>query len=189
MANKVKFGLRNVYYSKITVGAGGAITYGTPVAIPGAVNLSGSPVGDSNDFFADDIIYFNSTANQGYEGELEIALVPKSFYTDIMGLTEDSNGALIESADAIASAFALGFEVQGDSKGRRTWYYNCTCARPNQDASTKESGITPSTEKLSIKMMPRSTDKKVRATLELSDTNTAAYNGFFSAVYEQTASM
>ena len=106
-----------------------------------------------------------------------------------MGLTEDSNGALVEVADAIAAPFALGFEVQGDDKGRRTWYYNCTCARPNQDANTKESGITPSTEKLSIKMMPRSTDKKVRASMELSDTNATAYNGFFSAVYEQTASM
>ena len=39
MANKVKFGLRNVYYSVITETADG-IEYGTPKQILGAVNMS-----------------------------------------------------------------------------------------------------------------------------------------------------
>lgn len=187
--NKIKYGLRNVYYSKITVGEGGAISYATPVAIPGAVSITASPVGDSVDFNADDIVYFQNTANQGYEGELNVALLAKNFLKDIMKLTEDSNGALIESADAIPAAFALGFEVQGDSKPRRTWFLNCTCARPNADAQTKETGITPATETLAIKMMPRSTDHKVKVTLELTDDNTSAYNSFFSEVYETPASI
>lgn len=189
MANKIKYGLRSVYYAKITEGAGGAITYGSPVAIPGAVNLSLSGVGDTNDFYADDTIYYSSTANQGYEGDLEIALIPQSFYTDILGLTTDSNGALIENADATVSAFALGFEVQGDNKPRRTWLYNCKASRPNQDAQTAEAGITPATETLSIKVMPRIADKNVKVTMEKSNTNETAYNGFFSAVYEKTGSV
>ena len=60
MANKIKYGLRSVYYAKITEGEGGAITYETPVAIPGAVNLSLSGVGDTNDFYADDTIYYST---------------------------------------------------------------------------------------------------------------------------------
>lgn len=39
MANKVKFGFRNVSYSKITV-TGGVETYATPVKIPGGVNVA-----------------------------------------------------------------------------------------------------------------------------------------------------
>lgn len=183
--NKVKFGLRNVYYSKITIGQNNAYTYGTPVAIPGAVNLSLSPSGDSTDFYADDVIYYSDTANQGYEGDLEIALVPKSFKKDIMGMAEDANGALIENANDKFSAFALGFEVQGDEKGRRTWFYNCTVARPNQDASTKENTKTPATETLSLKAMPRLSDNAVKACLELNEDNATAYNGFFSEVYEK----
>ena len=188
MANKVKYGLRNIYYSKMTV-SGGTVSYATPVAMPGAVSLTASPVGDSVDFNADDIIYFQSTANQGYEGELEVSLINESFLTDIMKFTKDSNGALVESADIIPESFALGFEIQGDSKPRRTWFYNCTCARPNADAKTKETGINPDTEKLSIKMMPRGTDHNVKVSLELTDDNTSAYNSFFSAVYESSSSI
>ena len=186
---KVKFGLRNVHYSKITIGANGAYTYGTPVKIPGAVKLTGSASGDSSDFFADDSVYFSDASNQGYEGELELALVPESFLTDILGEVRDSNGALIENADAKINPFALLFEVQGDEKGRRVCFYNCTATRPNQDAQTQEKSKTPSTQTMSLKMMPRLSDKKVKVVLPLTEDNTAAYNGFFDNVYEQASSI
>lgn len=184
MANKVKFGLRNVSYSKITI-ANGDETYATPVAIPGAVNISLAPAGDTAEFYADDSLYFSQAANNGYTGDLEIALIPESFYTDILGMTVDTNGALVEGADATPSAFALCFEVQGDDKGRKTWLYNCSCARPNQDAATKEAGITPNTETLSLIVAPRVSDKKVKVSMVLSATNETAYNGFFTQVYEE----
>ena len=38
--NKVEFGLRNVHYAVITEGDDGAITYGTPTKIPGAVSIT-----------------------------------------------------------------------------------------------------------------------------------------------------
>ena len=37
--NKVMFGLKNVYYASVTVGTN-SVTYGTPIAWPGAVSLS-----------------------------------------------------------------------------------------------------------------------------------------------------
>ena len=38
--NKVKFGLSHVYYALLTYGENDAITFGTPVAIKGGVNLT-----------------------------------------------------------------------------------------------------------------------------------------------------
>ncbi len=184
MSNKVKFGLRNVKYSKITI-SGGVETYATPVPIPGAVNIALAPAGDTAEFYAVDSLYFTQANNQGYTGDLEIALIPEAFMLDILGMTVDDNEALIESADAATSAFALCFEVQGDTKGRKTWLYNCTCARPNQDAATKEKGITPSTDKLSLIVAPRVSDKKVKVSLVLGDTNETAYNSFFTTVYTE----
>ena len=48
-ANKVKFGLKNVHYAMLTE-EGEEVTYGTPVRIPGAVNLSMDAQGDTSTF-------------------------------------------------------------------------------------------------------------------------------------------
>ena len=181
-ANKVKYGLSNVYVAPFTL-SGSTYTYETPVAVPGAVNLTLSAAGDTNDFYADNVIYFSSTANQGYEGELELAMITDYIRTNILGETTDTNGALIENADAKPSGFAFGFQIEGDKKNRRFWYYNCSLTRPANNGATTESTITPQTDTLSLKAMPRIDNKMVRAMIELSDTNTTAYNNFFGSVY------
>lgn len=181
MANKIKYGLRNVYYAKATEGVGGALTYVTPVAIPGAVNLSLSQEGESNPFYADDVIYFQSVSNNGYSGTLEIALVPDSFKTDILGETADAKDVMIETADVQPAEFALLFEFQGDDKATRHLMYRCTCSRPDVTGATKEASIEPQTETLNITVMPRINDMKVKASCPFSSSE---YAGWFSAVYE-----
>lgn len=190
--NKVKFGLKNVWVAPLTekydaITNKYTYTYDAPFAIKGAVNLSTSAVGDTNDMYADDVIYYSNSANQGYEGDFEMALVPEDFETKILGFTKDSNGAIIENSNAKSRAFALGFEVTGDSKGRKTWFYNCTAARPSMNAQTKESGATPQTDTLSLKFMPRLGDNAVKAVLTENETNKSVFDSFFSKVYESNS--
>lgn len=183
-ANKVKFGLSNVHIAPITaVSNTGVPTYGTIISVPGAVNLSLSPSGDKNDFYADNIKYFTSQANQGYEGDLELALIPDEVRTQILGEVQDANGAYFENANAKLKNCAIGFQIDGDQKNRKFWYFNCSLSRPANNGSTKENTITPQTDTLSITAMPRESDKEVRAFMEESATNTAAYNAFFENVY------
>lgn len=186
--NKVKFGLSNVVMAVMTEN-GNSITYGTPIAVNGAVSLSLEPQGDTNDFYADNYIYFSTTANQGYEGDLEIAMIPDAIRTAIMGETVDTNGAYIETSNDTFKNFAFGFQIEGDAKARKFWYYNCSLTRPTNAGSTIESSKEPQTDTLTIKAMPRSTDLKVRVYMEKTDDNTTAYNGFFTAVYESPASI
>lgn len=181
---KVKFGLSNVHIAPLTYN-GSAYTYGKVIAIPGAVNLNLEASGDTSDFFADNIKYFSASANQGYEGDLEIAMLPDELRETIFGETKDQNGAYIESADDVIKPFAFGFQIEGDEKGRRFWYYNCTVSRPNNEASTVETSKEPATDSLSLKAMPRETDKKVRVLLPESATNAVAYSSFFETVYEE----
>lgn len=188
MANKVKFGLSNCVIAPITAVGDSSYTYGTPIAVPGAVNLTLSPSGDTNDFYADNLIYFSSTANQGYEGDLEIAMIPDAIRTGILGETIDSNGALIETANDTNTNFAFGFQIEGDKQNRRFWYYNCSLTRPANNGATNESTITPQTDTLTMKAMPRLTDRKVRVMLEKTDDNVNVYNSFFSTVYEAETS-
>lgn|GEM_PF-3649688 len=44
---------------------------------------------ESSPFYADGIVYFRSTANNGYSGDLEIALIPEWFRTETLSLTAD----------------------------------------------------------------------------------------------------
>lgn len=180
--NKIQFGLRNVYYAKITATAeDGTPTYGTPVRIPGGVNLSLSAEGGSdNPFYADDIIYFNSFSNNGYTGSLEVAMLPASFYTDILGDTVDATtGIRAEKADATPSEFALFFEFQGDKNATRHCSLRCSCNRPEITGATKEDNITPQTTTVDITSMPRLNDQAV---IYHCERGAAAYDTWFNAV-------
>lgn len=185
MKNKVKFGLSNVHIAKMIFGEDGTITYDTPFAIPGAVNLSLDAEGEETPFYADNVKYYNSYANNGYSGDLEIADIPEEFRIKILGEKKDKNGALIESSDVEISPFALMYQIEGDQSGRRCVYYNTTVSRPSSEASTVEESKEPKTDTLSITTGPRSTDKKVRAILERTEENTTVYDNFYKSVYEE----
>lgn len=184
--NKIKYGLSNVHIAKITE-TDGEITYGAPIAMPGAVSLTTEAEGDTTDFYADNIKYFVAVANNGYTGDLELAMTPDEFLTEILGQEEDNNGALIESSDDTNARFALMGEIEGDQRKRRFVYYDCTATRPSAEMNTTEESIEPQTDTISITMAPRSTDNVIKAVIELSDTNQAVYDTFFEQVYEKNA--
>lgn len=184
--NKVKFGLSNVHIAKITENEG-KIEYGIPFAMPGAISLSADPAGDTTPFYADNIKYYIATSNQGYEGDLEIAMTPDEFLKEILGQKEDSNGAIFESADDTNARFALMGEIEGDAKKRRFVYFDCTAARPSAEMNTVEESKEPQTDTISITMSPRSTDKAIKAVIEASETNQTVYNKFFEKVYEKNS--
>lgn len=182
MANKVKFGLKSVHYAVITVGEDGAFAYGTPVAIPGAVNLSLSPLGDKTEFYADDDLYFNTTPNNGYEGSLEVALVPDSFKKDVLGYTEDVNKVLFENSEALPKDFALLFEFKGDKNSVRHVLYKVSAARANIESGTKTSSVEVKTETFDITASP-DPNKHVKAKAEPTATG---YDAWYTSVYEYT---
>ena len=184
--NKVKYNLKNVHAAVLTKGDDGTFTYATPVAIPGAVSLSLDAEGDSSPFYADGIVYFRSTANNGYSGDLEIALVPEWFRTDILQEKKDSNGVLIERSDVTESVyFALLFEFDGDVNAIRHVLYNCTASRPSIESQTKESSIEPGTETLALTADPRE-DGLVKSRTG-DETSAATYNNWYKNVYVPSA--
>ena len=185
MGNKVKYNLKNVHAAKLTESVvDGAVkyTYAAPQAIPGAVSISLDAEGDSSPFYADGIVYFRSVANNGYSGELEIALIPEWFRTDILQETLDSNGVLVEKSDQAESVkFALLFEFDGDVRAIRHVMYNCTASRPSIESETKEDTIEPGTEKLSLTADPRE-DGLVKS--RTGDTTSAeTYQNWYKSVY------
>ena len=185
--NKVKFGLTNVYFAKITtVSSAGTPSYGTCTRILGAVNLNLSATGDGTDFYADDSVFFHTQANNGYSGTLEMALISDDFKKDILGEVTNTAGVQFEKSDAQTAEFALMFEFQGDANATRHLLYRCTASRPDVASQTKEASVSPVTETLNLTALPRLDNAYVKAKVEA--TATTVYNAWFNAVYTGTAS-
>lgn len=184
MSNKVTFGLKNVHIAFLNAASSTPPEWKTPVKIPGAVRFTPTPQGQESTFYADNDPYFVVTANNGYTAELEMALVPDEILAEALGWEIDTNGMLVEIADAIPKPFALLGQIEGDKKNRRFAYYYCIASRPTKEHATKNETITPATDVLSLIITPIEIGGKtiVKGVMELSDTNKTAYNSFFTAV-------
>jgi hypothetical protein len=179
--NKVKFGLKNCHYAIVTLGEDGTVTFGTPVAMPGAVSLSLDAEGDNDPFYADDSVYYMVSNNNGYSGDFELALIPESFLTDVMHETEDANGVMLRT---------------------RTWSRSilpCSLSSPATRGRSATACITAARPVLPFPAAPRRTPQRCRrkrsphcfsASFRLvkvktgTNTTDAVYNAWYNAVYE-----
>ena len=189
MPNKIKYGLKRVFYATCSIGTDGSATYGTPKAFPGAVNISLEPQGDITNFYADDIVYWAGANNNGYQGDLEMALISDDFRKDCLGEAADGKSVLVESVNNSSQHFALLFEFTGDQSQKRHVFYNCVANRPQVAGSTKGESIDPQTETVSINAMSiyNTTLQKdvIKATAD-SSADSTTYSGWYSAVYQTT---
>ena len=183
-SNKVKYNLKNTHYALLTVAEDGSVAYGTPVSLPGSVSLSLDANGEPENFYADGIAYYVINNNMGYEGDLELALIPESFRTDVLNEKLDSKGVLIENSDVELASFALLFEFDGDVKHIRHVMYNCSASRPGIEGKTNEDTKEVQTETLTIKATPLSSGIVKAKTGNTTDETT--YNNWYKTVYVPT---
>lgn len=185
-ANKVKFGLKNVHYALLTAGEDGEVTFATPVPIPGAVNLSMEAQGETSTFYADDMAYYVTAANDGYSGDLEIAVIPDSYRKDVLGEKEDeTDKVLVENVTAEPKPHALLFEFAGDQKAVRHVLYNCAATRPGLTGATTNKSKEPTTEKITLTASPLS-NGNIRAKTT-PDTPDEKYKSWYTAVWQPAA--
>ena len=183
MSEKVTFGIKNVYYAVKTVSELGAVSYGTPVRLPGASEISLPTVGDPVKVYADNVVYVKFNVNQGYEGNLSIYNIPESFSKDILGMSTDGNGVLVENASAVQKDFALLFEFDTDTaKTKRNVLYNVSAGRPDQNGKTKEESIDPEAYSIPIAATPLEGTEWVKASV-VGDSTNATWTNWFSSVY------
>lgn len=185
MDNKVLFGLSNVHFAIVTVGADGVASFGEPHKQPGAVNLTLDPNGSVTPFYADNMIYYQAPANQGYTGTLEMALFDDWFHLNVLGDTKDSNGVMVENSNASPKPFAMMYEVQGDQKAARRVLYYVTVERGSETAATKGETTEPQTTSMNITVSPLPGSMNVKA-YTTEDVDSETFNNWYSQVYTPT---
>lgn len=185
--NKVQFGLSKAAFAPYTV-TGGVVTFETPIPIPGAVSLTLDPRGELAEFYADNILYYVASSNQGYDASLEIATIPEQFAIEALGEVLDvTDGVITEVADAQGKPFAFLFQFEGDVKATRHVMFNCTANRPSISSSTKTTSTEPGTSELTLVSSPIEIDGKLLVkTKTTAATNDAIYNAWYTSVYEPT---
>ena len=184
----VRFGLSNVHYA-IKNGTGN--TYGDPKPIKGAVQLTTSPEGDSNTFYADNRAYFVTETNNGYSGTLEVAAVNDEFLEEVLGYEKEAtSGLTIETTEAHPASVVLMFEVDGNEEKQRTALYGVTFSRIETEANTKAESTEPDTVTLNFNAIGEQftvgggTKNVVKATASSTGTPSDAYDKFMAKVPE-----
>ena len=179
--NKVKYNICNVHYALLSESEDGEITFAKPVALPGAVSLSLDKNGEPSTFYADGVKYYTINNSMGYDGDLELALIPESFRTDVLKEELDSNKVLLENSNAETGSFALLFEFDGDVRKIRHVLYNCAASRPSIEGKTNEEEKEVQTETISIQARPLPNGYVKAKTGD--QTSDATYAGWYSEVY------
>lgn len=174
--NKIKYGIKNAHVAKIISGDANGYTYGTPFACPGMKSVSLNNSMSTANVPADDIDdYASQSVNNGYEGTVEIVVLPKEFEEQILN---DSNG--VEDSDAKMSEFAFMFEFDGDVNKGRSCLWRCALTqRPSIVHNTKSSNFSVDTDTINIKSMPRLDNRKVKGKCY---EDWDVYANFFNAV-------
>lgn len=187
--NKVQFNLKNVHYAILTetiTDNQTTYTWATPVHVPGAVSISLDAQSELSPFYADGIVYYQTVANNGYEGDLELAKITDQMYQEIFGMTLGSTSkVIVDNAFTEPKPFALLFQIDGDAGNELYCLYNCKATRPAIGSQTNTDSKEPQTQTCTISARPlEDGDVFARTTGE---TPAETKEGWFNAVYREAA--
>lgn len=156
--NKVRYNLKNVHVGPLTF-EDNVPTLGVPKPYPGAVHLTSSPEGESTPFYADGIAYYNSTSNNGYKIDLEMAYLYDWFEMDYLYSKQSKEGMIVEMAEGSPKPFYLMFQFDGDANATKHIFFNCQADRPTEEGQTNETSKTPTTTTIPITAVPLNTER------------------------------
>lgn len=148
MANKVMFGVSNLYVGLYEVANDGTVTLGTPVHVPGTVNITMEAESEENSFYADNVKYWTGYSDNGYTGEIENALFDDTFKTTFMNYIQLDDGGIAQIKGQKNKQVFFIFQADGDQENRRMIVYNVALGQINREYATIEDSIEPQTATL-----------------------------------------
>ena len=188
--NKIEFGLSHLYFAPLarTTSTDGSVkyTYETPVRIEGVQSMTQEAQGETSNIYAEDMVWFTYTANNGYTGELVFVHFSDAIRETIFKYGKTSDGLLVERADTQPAEGALLYQCQGDQNKTRHVLYDVTFGNPQVEHKTKEDGIEATVVTIPYTAVPIEIASGEQVTKGKCAEGDAAYSKFFTALSAPT---
>lgn len=188
------YGINKMYYAVRTL-SGSTYTYGSPVRLVGARQVSINAEGSTEKFYADNGVYYIADSNAGRSGSIEVVGLNDQALKDLFGYVTDDNGIVLEDADAHSAEVALLFECENDGPNpTRFIMYGVKFTRPSEEHNTKEDSVTPDTVTVDYEAAPveftwgSSTKRIVGGHIDYSNDTATAYNAWYTTVQQPSYS-
>ena len=184
-------GVKNLHLAKMT--NVDSLTYATPVAIPGTVQMQASRNTSNDPSYADDEVWIDSENDTGGEGTISIRDVLSSetvrnLIAELCGYFITAEGDLLALTNADKAPCAIMCERTAYSgHGQRKLWYKAYLGKPSFDAATKEDKKTIGQLDIPFRYEPVTLGEGVTCTTRDSFYGNSTYSSFFSAVVKTYA--
>ncbi|MBO4506894.1 MAG: cadherin-like beta sandwich domain-containing protein [Lachnospiraceae bacterium] len=186
-------GLDNLYYAKITEDTTtGAESYGSPVKLAKAISADLSVELAEATLYADDGA--SEVVKEFKSGTISLGIdeLGSSVAADLLGVTVDTNGVVVSTAEDGAPLVAIGFRAKkSNNKYKYFWLYRVKFGIPGDTQATKGDSIAFNTPKIDGTVMRRNKADgagnhpwKVEVTDGVTGVSATTITNWFNSVYE-----
>ena len=143
-----KIGVSGFRYALQTADTTSALTYGSPVLVPGVVAIDVKTGKDQTTLFADNGPFDSASALGEITVDLELADLSLEVYAALLGHTVTA-GVMTSHANDVAPYVAIGFEgLKANGKKRWVWLLKGQFAEPDDTFKSKGETVEFQTQKL-----------------------------------------
>ena len=180
------FGARNLHIAPMKDES--ALTYDTPVSVPGTISIGMEPQTSSDPAYADDGVWVENSADNGFDitltnFDMETDLTIRELYARMVGYDLDDKNRLLYRADKQPEPFALLCEEEATStQGRRKCLLKCTAEKPSQNAETTTDSRTLAQNEITIHARPVVLANGIKLSGYTDYPGSTTYDDFFDAV-------
>ena len=177
-------GVKNLHLAPLTDVE--ALTYETPVSVPGTVQIQASRSVSDEPAYADDEVWINAKSDTGGTGTLSLRDVIsvaaiRTLIARLTGYIVTTEGDVL-ATDRAPVPCAILCEQTGYLHGRRKLFYHCELGKPDFDASTKEANASVGQIDIPFTFYPIKLAEGVKATTRDSFYGNSTYADWFEAV-------
>ena len=148
--NKVEFGTSNFHMGLYTIDTNGKAKLEAPIHVPGMRALSLEAESEESKFFADDVVYYSDFTDNGFKGDLYMALFPDEFKLKFLNFAELTDGGIAQVKGMPAKNVYFAFEGKGDKERRRHIFFNASLGAIKREHKTIEEGKEIEEESIAI---------------------------------------